>query len=97
MTTPYERGIYLERLLRTELRQAGFLVIRAAGSRGPIDLVAINGTGVLLIQVKAERQASRDELAKLIQLQDGMPANVQTMLAERRKGRGAGWRIVAVR
>jgi len=39
--TNYQRGRDLEYRVQNELRQAGFKVIRSAGSKSPVDLVAI--------------------------------------------------------
>ena len=48
----YARGVYLERQARDELVKQGYVVVRSAGSRGPMDLVAIGAEEILLIQVK---------------------------------------------
>jgi hypothetical protein len=47
----YRRGYYAERKAAEELKKEGYFVVRAAGSRGPVDLVAL-GKDVRLIQVK---------------------------------------------
>ena len=39
-------------MARNELRQQGYLVIRSAGSKTPVDLVAVGQNDVRLIQVK---------------------------------------------
>ncbi len=51
-TTNYQRGVIIERRAQAELEALGYLVIRAAGSKGPADLVAIGETGTRLIQCK---------------------------------------------
>lgn len=51
--TAYRRGADLERRIRKLLAYHGYRVIRSAGSHTPIDLIAIGGFGVRLIQVKA--------------------------------------------
>jgi Holliday junction resolvase len=48
----YTRGVVIERRAQAELEALGYLVIRAAGSKGPADLVAIAPGGVRLIQCK---------------------------------------------
>ena|SRR5215471_15931051 len=48
------RGHTRERLVRKLLEQSGWVVIRAAGSLGPIDLVALRiGYRSMLIEVKS--------------------------------------------
>jgi len=50
--TQYRRGTSAEYMARDMLREMGYpLVVRAGGSRGPVDLVAV-GPCVRLIQVK---------------------------------------------
>ena len=66
--TNYRKGARLERLARLELERQGYVVIRAAGSKGACDLVALNQHEILLIQVKAEgvvRPVDRQKLADL--------------------------------
>ena len=60
----YAAGRRLEYRARDELIAQGYTVVRSAGSKGPIDLVAIGRT-VRLIQVKARspRRADRLKLA----------------------------------
>jgi Holliday junction resolvase len=51
--TAYRRGVYREELVKTRLEDEGYLVMRAPGSRGQPDLVAIKPYQVLAIQVKS--------------------------------------------
>lgn len=53
--TRYGRGATLERRLKKKLEKEGFWVIRAAGSKGVADLVAIKNSQPYLIQVKSGR------------------------------------------
>ena len=55
----YARGVYLERRARDELVKRGYVVVRSAGSRGPIDLVAVGADEVLFIQVKKKSSSIR--------------------------------------
>ena len=57
----YTTGRRLEYRARDALRAQGYTVVRSAGSKGPIDLVAIGRT-VRLIQVKANRPRLTDRL-----------------------------------
>lgn len=49
----YSKGAYLERLVRRRLEQAGYTVIRSAGSKGPVDLIAGDGSKVFVIQCRS--------------------------------------------
>lgn len=65
--THYTNGARCERQARDQLTAAGYFVVRAAGSRGPVDLVALprGGGRALLVQVKRGarvRPADRDAL-----------------------------------
>jgi Holliday junction resolvase len=51
--TAYRRGIYREERTADRLRSDGYLVMRAPGSHGQPDLVAIKPGQVLALQVKA--------------------------------------------
>jgi len=63
--TNYQRGTRLERLARDSLRRNGYTVVRSAGSKGKIDLVAWNGECVRMIQVKAKGALSAKEIEAL--------------------------------
>lgn len=56
---PYRRGYVAERRACEELSREGYLALRVAGSRGPIDVVAL-GDRVRLIQVKRARPGRED-------------------------------------
>jgi Holliday junction resolvase len=59
----YLKGAALERYAKKQLEEAGFFVIRSAGSKSPVDLIAIDINGIRLIQVKsAFRVNEKDEL-----------------------------------
>jgi Holliday junction resolvase len=56
------KGSRAERRARALLEAAGFLVCRAAGSKGPADLIAWDGTSIRFISVKSgTRYASATE------------------------------------
>ncbi len=69
----YSRGARVERLLARAMEARGYLVIRSAGSRGPIDLCVLNLDDVRLIQVKATQPDSQT-LEALRKLQERLPA-----------------------
>ena len=49
--TNYRKGYNLEQRARKELEGRGYYVVRSAGSHGAVDLVALAGDHILLIQV----------------------------------------------
>jgi len=59
----YEKGRRAEYRVRYVLQGQGYIVIRSAGSKSPIDLVAINPSTkrILLIQVKSGKSRLRPE------------------------------------
>ncbi len=89
--TPYRQGVRLEYLARDTLLQEGYTVIRSAGSKGPVDLVAANYNQILFIQVKAAGQTRPADLKKLSQLT--IPPFVQVQIWERS---GRGWKIQTI-
>ena len=64
----YAKGRRLEWLARDALIAQGYTVIRSAGSKGPVDLVAIGPAEIRLIQVKAVGGVRRADLRKLRQV-----------------------------
>ena len=61
----YRRGRDLEYRARDRLIDRGYTVVRSAGSKGPVDLVAISQEQILLIQVKAAGQCWPADIEKL--------------------------------
>ena len=51
MVNQYRRGARIERLLRKKLESEGYYVVRSAGSKGAVDLVAWNMNRIIAIQV----------------------------------------------
>lgn len=87
----YIAGRRLEWAARNDLRRQGFTVIRSAGSKTPIDLVAMNDREVLVIQVKKDAGDVAAAVSSLAAL--ALPAQVRREVWERDRG---GWRIVPV-
>ena len=48
----YEKGARLERKVKADLEGCGYVVYRAAGSKGSADLIALREGETLLVQVK---------------------------------------------
>ena len=89
--THYAAGRRLEYIARDALRAQGYTVIRSAGSKGAVDLVAIGLDDVRLIQVKAEGQSITGAVKALAALPS--PAGVRREVWTW-KGR-AGWAVTA--
>lgn len=78
----YVNGRAMEYKARQDLTEQGYTVIRAAGSKGKIDLCAINATEIRLIQVKNQRHIIKpDELKALQRL--AVPGNASVEIWER--------------
>ncbi len=68
MKTAYRKGRRAEYLLKKELEEAGWFVVRSAGSRGVVDLVALKDDQVLLIQVQMGSYISYEKRQQLKEL-----------------------------
>ena len=76
MGTNYQRGYAFERRTRLAFEADGWFVIRSAGSRTKVDLVAFKGPGVVLfIQCKRGRcgPADRQSIRELATLHGAIP------------------------
>ena len=73
MVKSYAKGCRLENRARTILEKQGHYVIRSAGSKGLIDLVAVKWNGIKLIQVKS-RGILKAEIDAIIDFK--VPQNV---------------------
>jgi Holliday junction resolvase len=89
--TNYQSGARLERLARAQLERQGFTVVRSAGSKGPVDLVAWNHVTMRFIQVKALGAARKADIEKLQDLD--CPVNASVELWERDSLSDSGWKI----
>lgn len=58
--TQYSRGATYERKIKKEYEAMGYYVIRSAGSRGPVDLVAINRDHFVFIQCKLRKPTAKE-------------------------------------
>ena len=62
--THYRKGTDFERRVKHELEDAGWFVVRSAGSHGPVDLVAIRaGSPTMLIQCKTAPPTGAETVA----------------------------------
>ena len=65
MNLRYKKGYVFERQVMEKLIKDGYFVIRAAGSHGPFDLVAIRGFDVKGIQCKLNGKITNEEISKM--------------------------------
>ena len=73
--TRYSGGVDFEREVRRHLEDDGYWVIRAAGSKGKADLVAIKPGQVLIVQCKRNGlcpPAERNEVRRIAALLPGV-------------------------
>ena len=56
MTTNYKSGTRVERSIVAFLKSKGYTVLRSAGSKGAIDIVAYNSVRVRFIQAKTTKR-----------------------------------------
>ncbi len=68
MKTAYRKGRRAEYQLKKKLEDEGWFVVRSAGSRGVVDLVALKDDQVMLIQVQTHRYISSDKRQHLQEL-----------------------------
>lgn len=72
--TRYRAGQRAEWRARDLLKARGHhTVIRAAGSKGPWDLIAVAKDRICFVQVKRGRKISKAERAELVALKEVMP------------------------
>jgi Holliday junction resolvase len=100
MTTPtkprrsnYARGRDLEHRVRTHLREQGYEVLRTAGSKSKVDLVAIKTGQLLFVQCKrsgALPPAEWNALWDLAQMVGAVPVLAEQLVRGRRY-----WRLTA--
>lgn len=65
MVTPYQKGARFERRVKKELEKSGWFVVRSAGSKSPVDLVAIKNGNCVLYQCKyGDAVMSKDEMER---------------------------------
>ena len=85
MNKSYTKGRRIEYLAKKILEAESFLVIRAAGSKGPIDIVAIRDKITRLIQIKS-RNPSKKELERLRKIAGAHPGTFVEVWIWRKKG-----------
>jgi len=88
--TAYARGAAFERKVRRLLEEDGWFVVRSAGSKGVVDLVAVRERGnvlrVQLISCKLDGYVPPAEREQLLELKRRLP-HAEVLIAARRDGR----------
>lgn len=84
MATNYSRGRAFEYAVRDALKDAGFVCIRSAGSKGSIDLIAGRDGEILAVQCKKDGRIPPGERRRL--RQDAVHFGATPVLAEKAKG-----------
>jgi Holliday junction resolvase len=81
--TRYSGGADFERETRKHLEVDGYDVIRSAGSKGKVDLIAWKPTQILLVQCKRNGTCPPAERRELIRLANRMPGWAHPVIASR--------------
>jgi hypothetical protein len=92
---PYQKGARAEYIVRDRLRAAGWLVLRAYGSKGPFDLLGIHaGDDPALVQVKSH-SARMGPAARRALLDLALELDATPVLAHYQEGTVTWSRITA--
>lgn len=94
--TNYRRGYTFERAVAADLTKDGYLCVRAGGSHGVADVVALKPGQVLLVQAKTDAAISIADWNKLFAVAEGVGA-VPLLASRPQRGRVAYQRLVAPR
>ena len=80
----YNRGSAFERRIKRELEDADHYVVRSAGSRGAVDLMAVDCVGrPYFVQCKKDGRITKAEWSKLFEV--GKSHNTTTLLVSKPK------------
>lgn len=82
----YQKGYRVERKAIEELKRKGFSVVRSAGSHGVVDIVAFNEKKYLLLQIKSNNKAPKEEQKRLASLPSPENSEKQIWVHKDRKG-----------
>lgn len=91
----YHRGRAFEHAVRAQLVADGYDVIRSAGSKTKIDLVAFKTAQVLLVQCKLDGRCSPAERVALLRVSALLPSYAVPLIAWKQPGvsRCCFWRL----
>ena len=85
MNKNYQAGRRFEYQVQKQYRDSGFTVLRMAGSKGPVDLVALNVDTVVCIQCKT-RPPTTAEWKSLKAFTKLIPNYLSVVMAYKRHG-----------
>ena len=88
----YRRGARVERLLRKKLESEGYYVVRSAGSKGAVDLVAWDSNHSIVIQVALIGVKNKRDFERLRTV-PVMPRNMFRYMYEYDRGE---WKVTKV-
>jgi len=92
MNKRYRQGVMFEYEVREWLKDRGWIVVRSAGSKTTIDLVAVRNNQTLLIQCKKGTRPAKQERVNMSILEQRTGKNIQVLLAYKPKyGRAIEW------
>ncbi|MEM7821456.1 MAG: restriction endonuclease [Candidatus Aenigmatarchaeota archaeon] len=80
----YVNGVNFERRIKKDFENKGYFVIRSAGSKSPIDLVAIKEGIPVLIQCKT-KEVTKEEIDELRKLRSKVKCKVLIVVKRNRK------------
>lgn len=89
---PYKKGIYYEKKCMAALAEAGYYVMRSAGSHGPVDVIALGHGECLAIQVTSTKKGVRKKIEALKELDLPPFCRKQVWLWRT----GQGWEVIDV-
>jgi Holliday junction resolvase len=95
LTTNYRRGADFERRVRADLTSRGYVAIRAAGSHGVADILAMKRFDTpLMVQVKKDGRLGPKERCALVA--EAKRAGATPIMAAHVLGQGIRYTIVSV-
>ena len=93
MTNHYAKGTRLERAARHSLEDDGYDVIRSAGSKSKVDIIAIKAGELLFVQCKAGTGVvTPAERAELVSMASKVGAH--PIVASKADGKPIEWRLL---
>jgi len=92
--TNYKRGYNFEKRVQKALEDKGYFVVRSAGSKGPVDLVAIDDGQVYLIQCKRQGHMPPQEWNNLFLISSKLRA--MPLLAHMPAGKKRGIEFIQI-
>lgn len=94
--TQYSRGYAFEQTIAGQLRQDGYFCIRAGGSHGVADVVALKPGQVLLIQAKIDGEISTADWNELYATAERLGA-VALLAWRPKRGQVSYWQLTGLR